>query len=62
MRKLSGEVTLVRAIEPFFSTKGVGQGMGLGLSMVHGLSAQLGVALRISSRLGVGTNIDVWLP
>lgn len=56
------EATLTRAIEPFFSTKGVGQGTGLGLSMVHGLAAQLGGALKISSEVGVGTSIDMWLP
>ncbi len=39
--------TLERAIEPFFSTKGVGKGTGLGLSMVHGLALQLGGALTI---------------
>ena len=42
------EETLARAVEPFFSTKGVGRGTGLGLSMVHGLAAQLGGALSIS--------------
>jgi PAS domain S-box-containing protein len=56
------EATLARAIEPFFSTKGVGKGTGLGLSMVHGLASQLGGALTIQSRLGQGTTIDLWLP
>jgi len=56
------EATLARAIEPFFSTKGIGQGTGLGLSMVHGLAAQLGGAMAISSKLGEGTRIDMWLP
>jgi signal transduction histidine kinase/GAF domain-containing protein/CheY-like chemotaxis protein len=56
------EVTLKRAVEPFFSTKGVGQGTGLGLSMVHGLASQLGGALTIQSRRGVGTNVELWLP
>ncbi|MCW3797361.1 ATP-binding protein [Sphingomonas sp. BN140010] len=56
------EETLARCIEPFFSTKGVGKGTGLGLSMVHGLAAQLGGALRITSREGVGTAIELWLP
>ncbi len=56
------EATLARAVEPFFSTKGVGKGTGLGLSMVHGLASQLGGALRIQSRPGVGTNIELWLP
>lgn len=56
------EATLKRAIEPFFSTKGVGRGTGLGLSMVHGLAAQLGGALTIKSRPGVGTVVELHLP
>jgi CheY-like chemotaxis protein len=56
------ERTLARAVEPFFSTKGVGKGTGLGLSMVHGLTSQLGGALTIQSRPGLGTNIELWLP
>ena len=51
-----------RAIEPFFSTKGIGKGTGLGLSMAHGLALQLGGALTIQSRPGLGTNIEIWLP
>jgi PAS domain S-box-containing protein len=54
--------TLKRAVEPFYSTKGVGQGTGLGLSMVHGLAAQLGGALTIDSRPGLGTDVQLWLP
>lgn len=56
------EATLGRAVEPFFSTKGIGKGSGLGLSMAHGLAAQLGGALTIQSRVGLGTNIQFWLP
>jgi PAS domain S-box-containing protein len=56
------EATLQRAIEPFFSTKGVGKGTGLGLSMVHGLASQLGGGLSLSSRVGLGTNVELWLP
>ena len=54
--------TMRRAIEPFFSTKGVGKGTGLGLSMVHGLAAQLGGGLTIESTPGEGTTISLWLP
>jgi PAS domain S-box-containing protein len=54
--------TLRRAIEPFYSTKGVGKGTGLGLSMVDGLASQLGGTMKIASRLGLGTRIDLWLP
>lgn len=54
--------TLRRAIEPFFSTKGVGKGTGLGLSMVHGLAAQLGGGLTIESAPRAGTTIGLWLP
>lgn len=56
------EATIRKAIEPFFTTKGVGQGTGLGLSMVHGLAAQLGGGLKIESRIGQGTCINLWLP
>ena len=56
------EAVAARAIEPFFSTKGVGKGTGLGLSMVHGLASQLGGALTINSRKGVGTNVELWVP
>jgi len=54
--------TLARAVEPFFSTKGVGKGTGLGLSMVHGLAAQLGGMLDIVSKPGAGTSANIWLP
>jgi len=56
------ETTLAHAVEPFFSTKGVGQGTGLGLSMVHGLASQLGGALTIRSAVGAGTTVELWLP
>lgn len=56
------EATLARAVEPFFSTKGIGKGTGLGLSMAHGLVAQLGGALTIQSQPGLGTNVELWLP
>jgi signal transduction histidine kinase len=56
------EATLRRATEPFFTTKDRGRGTGLGLSMVHGFIAQSGGAMRISSRPGMGTNVEMWLP
>ena len=52
---------LARVCEPFFSTKGV-NGTGLGLSMVHGFAKQSGGDLRISSEVGKGTSVEVWLP
>jgi signal transduction histidine kinase/ActR/RegA family two-component response regulator len=56
------EATLAHATEPFFTTKGAGKGTGLGLSMVHGLAAQSGGALRLTSRPGAGTTAELWLP
>ena len=54
--------TLRRAIEPFFSTKGIGRGTGLGLSMVHGLAAQFGGRLTLASAPNAGTRAELWLP
>jgi PAS domain S-box-containing protein len=56
------EATRARAVEPFFSTKGIGKGTGLGLSMAHGLACQLGGALTIVSAPGEGAAITMWLP
>jgi PAS domain S-box-containing protein len=56
------EETLRRAVEPFFTTKGVGKGTGLGLSMVHGLAEQSGGRLVLKSRKGEGTTAELWLP
>ena len=54
--------TLVRVCEPFFTTKGVGKGSGLGLSMVQGFARQSGGELLIESSPGVGTRVAIWLP
>jgi len=54
--------TLARAIEPFYSTKEFGRGTGLGLSMVHGLAAQLGGGFALTSAPGEGTRVDLYLP
>ncbi len=56
------EETLRRAVEPFFSTKGVGKGTGLGLSMIHGLALQLKGALQLTSANGAGTTARLLLP
>ena len=56
------EVTVKRATEPFYTTKGAGRGTGLGLSMVDGLVAQSGGAMRIASRPGLGTLVELFLP
>ena len=55
-------VTLAKATEPFFTTKGPGKGTGLGLSMVQGLAAQSGGLLRIHSEPNAGTVVELWLP
>ena len=54
--------TLARATEPFFTTKGVGRGSGLGLSMVQGLAQQSGGGLALESHPGMGTTAVIWLP
>jgi CheY-like chemotaxis protein len=54
--------TLRRATEPFFTTKGVGKGTGLGLPMVQGMAQQIGGAFEIESKPGEGTSAILWLP
>ena len=54
--------TLRKAIEPFYTTKGVSKGTGLGLSMVHGTAIQSGGTLLLQSAPGKGTTAEIWLP
>lgn len=58
---MSSEV-IARAFDPFFTTKPIGQGTGLGLSMVYGFISQTGGRVSISSEEGRGTRIDLLLP
>jgi signal transduction histidine kinase/CheY-like chemotaxis protein len=51
-----------RAFDPFYTTKPLGQGTGLGLSMIYGFAKQSGGQVRISSRLGKGTTVHILLP
>lgn len=51
-----------KVTEPFFTTKAVGKGSGLGLSMVYGFAKQSGGALTIESALNKGTTATLWLP
>lgn len=53
---------LAKALEPFFTTKEVGKGSGLGLSQVLGFAKQSGGGLRIETRVGEGTSVKVYLP
>jgi CheY-like chemotaxis protein len=54
--------TLSRASEPFFTTKGVGQGTGLGLAMARGFAQQSGGDFHLESTPGNGTAVTLWFP
>ncbi|MFY0448650.1 PAS domain-containing protein [Xanthomonas codiaei] len=51
-----------KVFEPFFTTKPIGQGTGLGLSMIYGFTRQSGGHVRIESEVGVGTTMALYLP
>jgi PAS domain S-box-containing protein len=53
---------LERMFDPFFTTKEVGEGTGLGLSLVHGIVTDLGGAIDVTTTAGAGSRFDVWLP
>ena len=53
---------LEKVMEPFFTTKEVGKGSGLGLSMVYGFAKQSNGAFRLKSEVGEGTIAELWLP
>jgi signal transduction histidine kinase len=53
---------LARAFEPFYTTKEVGKGSGLGLSMVYGFAKQSGGGVRLDSTPGLGTCVTLYLP
>ena len=56
------EDVIARAFDPFFTTKPIGQGTGLGLSMIYGFARQSNGQVRISSEVGTGTTVCLYLP
>jgi PAS domain S-box-containing protein len=51
-----------RMFDPFFTTKSVGEGTGLGLSLIHGIVTDLGGAIDVTTKAAAGSRFEIWLP
>jgi PAS domain S-box-containing protein len=51
-----------RMFDPFFTTKSVGEGTGLGLSLIHGIVTDLGGGIDVTTKAGAGSRFEIWLP